>query len=37
MENKQMTESLNNNCCAECTCPDPHRSKPQEEASKVVD
>ena len=29
-----MTENLNNNCCAECTCPDAHRSKPQEEATE---
>jgi hypothetical protein len=25
-----MTENLNNNCCAACTCADPHRSKPEE-------
>ena len=29
-----MTENLNNNCCAECICPDPHRSKPQEEGAE---
>ena len=34
MENKEMTENLNNNCCAECTCADPHRSKPQEDAAE---
>jgi hypothetical protein len=25
-----MTEDINNNCCAACTCADPHRSKPEE-------
>jgi hypothetical protein len=29
-----MTEDINNNCCAACTCTDPHKSRPEESEAK---